>query len=306
MAELTELVSYLSDLLGTNDKKDIPAKLMSTLKAGKDDFFGKWLARFPDLSADHLQPIFQYYMADRKEKMQDYTPTSLARLCVKLAMLGSQPSSVYDMCAGSGALTIQAWNEKKDCRFICEEYDKAVIPFLLCNLAMRNMDAVVMQSDVISGEQFACWTLTPGETWSEIKRISPPGVVCADVCISNPPYNMKWIQEPFVQLDERFVRFGVPPASNANYVFVLSALRAARRISLILPNGVLQTSNSNEKEIIKALVNSNKIDGIVINPDNMFEATGIGTCIMCLDNEKESAMTTLIDARQTYVETARE
>lgn len=30
-----------------------------------------------DLNTDELQKIFQYHYADRKEKMQDYTPASL-------------------------------------------------------------------------------------------------------------------------------------------------------------------------------------------------------------------------------------
>ena len=33
-----------------------------------------------DLDTDNLQKIWQYYHADRKEKCQDYTPKSIARL----------------------------------------------------------------------------------------------------------------------------------------------------------------------------------------------------------------------------------
>lgn len=306
MAELTELATYLLEQLNITNVSDIPIKLMRTLETGKEDFFDKWLEHFPDLSTDYFQPIFQYYLADRKEKMQDYTPPSLARLCVKLALLDRDIKSIYDMCAGSGALTIQAWNIKKDCLYVCEEFDEAVIPFLLCNLAMRNMNAIVIRGDVICGERFTAWKLKSSEKYSDIIEILPPNAINADICISNPPYNMKWVQEPFIQLDERFLRFGVPPASNANYVFVLSALRAARRCALILPKVVLQGTAGDEKEIISNLVNANKIDSIVLNPDSMFECTSIGTCVLCLDSEKNTAFTTFIDARQTYTETIRE
>ena len=59
-----------------------------------------------DLSKDWMQMIFQYYQADRKEKKQDYTPKSLAQLMAKLS---GDTEVVQDLCAGSGALTIQKW-----------------------------------------------------------------------------------------------------------------------------------------------------------------------------------------------------
>ena len=54
--------------------------------------------------------------------------------------------------SGSGALTIQKWNENNDLKFICKEYDSRVIPFLLFNLAIRNIDAEVIHCDVLSDE----------------------------------------------------------------------------------------------------------------------------------------------------------
>lgn len=84
MAELTELATYLLEQLNITNISDIPTKLMRTLETGKEVFFDKWLEHFPYLSTDNFQPIFQYYLADRKEKMQDYTPPFLAKLCVKL------------------------------------------------------------------------------------------------------------------------------------------------------------------------------------------------------------------------------
>ena len=62
----------------------------------------------------------------------------------------------------------------------------------------------------------------------------------ADVCISNPPYNMKWEQPVFAQLQNRFSQCEIPPESNANYAFVLTALEEINgKASFILPNGVL-------------------------------------------------------------------
>ena len=42
--------------------------------------------------------------------------------------------------------------------------------------------------------------------------------------ISNPPYNMKWNLPPFAQIQQRFNDCDLPPESNANYAFILTAL----------------------------------------------------------------------------------
>lgn len=278
---------------------------MQVLFSCKEKVFDEWLETFPDLASDSLQPIFQYYMADRKEKMQDYTPKTLAKACILLAGV-EKAKSVYDMCAGSGALTIQAWNVNKNCSFVCEELDEKVIPFLMFNLSIRNMDAVIINGDILSGERFKAWRLRKGQKYSEIEEIKPPAKINADCCISNPPYNLKWVHEPLMGLDERFAQFGVPPKSNANYAFVLTALNNANRSCLILPNNVLESTLKDELEIRRNIVNDNKIESVILCPEKMFEATGISTCLLCLDNTKTTANIELIDMRKTCQEEQRE
>lgn len=302
---LTELCSAFKELLKIENVVEAPQRLLQVLFSSKNAFLDEWTDRFSDLSVDHLQPIFQYYMADRKEKMQDYTPKTLARMCVKMAGV-ENAKSCYDMCAGSGALTVQAWQINPKCQFICEEFDERVIPFLLCNLAMRNISAVVIHGDVISGERMKAYRLTPAEKYSDILEVKPPRSVHTDICISNPPYNIKWSPEPFIALDERYIDFGVPPSSNANYAFVLTALNTAKSSCLILPCGVLSPSGIAEKDIVEQIVEKNKLNAVVINPDNMFEATSIGTCLYNITNDKKDAMTAFVDMRSTYTEEIRE
>lgn len=302
--ELTELTEKFKSVLNIEKICDAPQKIMQTITSGANDTLREWINYFPDLSEDQLQPIFQYYMADRKEKMQDYTSKSLAKACVVTAGI-SNAKICYDMCAGSGALTIQAWNINKDCYFICEEYDERVIPFLIFNLALRNTNATVIHGNVLSGERFKAWKLTSSKHFSMIMEISPPKTVSVDVCISNPPYNMKWQHEPFMQLDDRFNLYGLPPESNANYAFILSALVSAKRAVLILPNSVLENGVESEREIRKEIVENNKIDSIILNPDNMFESTAISTCLFCVDNNKSDTFVEFIDMSNTYIEETR-
>lgn len=116
-----------------------------------------------------MQMIFQYYFADRKEKMQDYTPKSLAVAVAELSK-NKDEKICLDLCAGSGALTIQKWSKNNDLKFICKEYDNRVIPFLLFNLAIRNIDAEVIHCDVLSDEIFRTYRTQKAIDLQQLKK----------------------------------------------------------------------------------------------------------------------------------------
>ena len=299
--ELSKLIEISNQVFEISDVSELGEAISE--KLNDVNTFQKWADLVPDMTEDNLQPIFQYYMADRKEKMQDYTPKSLALAACMVAGVHNA-KSVYDMCAGSGALTIQAWNINPECRFICQEFDERVIPFLLFNLAVRNINAFVIHGDVLSEEQFKAYSVTAGEKFSSVAQVPVPIKIKAECCISNPPYNMKFKLPVFAALNERY-KYGVPPESNANYAFISAALQAADNAALILPNGVLSTDQNAEAEIRENLITSNLIDAVIINPDDMFECTSIGTCVYSLKKNKQTATVEMVDMRQTYTEEVR-
>lgn len=301
--ELTQLTTKFKELLKIEDVIEAPQKIMEILFSCSSDVLEEWHTFCPDLSSDSLQPIFQYYMADRKEKKQDYTPKTLAKAICVLADV-QNAHTVYDMCAGSGALTIQAWNINPECHFICQEFDKHVIPFLLFNLMLRNVNATVIHGDVLGEEQFKAYIIRHSEKFSTVAEVPVPIEIKADVCISNPPYNMKWDPPVFASINERF-KYGVPPKSNANYAFISAAVQVAERAVLLLPNGVLLPDSLDEKEIIRNLIAHNLIDCIAVCPDKMFEATTIGTCLYSINKTKQTATVEMVDMRQIFVEEER-
>ena len=300
--ELYEFKNKVLELLNVEIEK-LSDALMA--KALSDDylFFDNLKSLHDNLATDHLQPIFQYYMADRKEKMQDYTPSCLGNLIARLNHI-EQARSCYDMCAGSGSLTIQAWNINHGCVFYCEEYDERVIPFLLCNLKLRNIHGYVIHGDVLSKERFKAWRLAKGKVYSTVFELSePPLEIKTDCCISNPPYNIKWEPPVFAQLDSRFAEYGVPPKSNANYAFVLNALHIAESSALILPNSIMEERG----EIVEQLIVNNKIDGLILNPNKMFEATDISTCVLSLKKTRATTAVEMVDCRnKNHTESSRE
>lgn len=124
-----------------------------------------------DLSEDWLQKIWQYYLADRKEKKQDYTPASVARF---MGMLAGDSDRIVDMCAGSGALIIQKWQQNPDIMFTAIELDENVIPFLIFNMVIRNIRCRVLRMNALSGEDPAeTWDILKGEEFAYISNIKP-------------------------------------------------------------------------------------------------------------------------------------
>lgn len=166
--ELKELTEWLFDLLGTRDVKDIPGALMKVVKENDTSKYEKFCEKLPDMSTDWLQKVYQYYLADRKEKMQDYTPKSLARFVSRLAGVSDV---VIDMCAGSGALTIQKWSITPKQKFSLHEFDENVIPFLLFNMAVRNIECVVYHADVLQDEIYHTYIISQGDKYGIMKEV---------------------------------------------------------------------------------------------------------------------------------------
>lgn len=167
--ELSKLRDKLLDIFDIDDIEKLPNALMRCVSnnntAQMSDFC---TALDDDLKSDQLQMVYQYYHADRQDKKQDYTPRCLAQFLSRL--IGDSTETV-DMCAGSGALTIQRWQECPDTQFTLYEIDGNVIPFLLFNLAVRNITATVYQGDVLQGENTRGWKIERGERFGRVISI---------------------------------------------------------------------------------------------------------------------------------------
>lgn len=166
MIELQELTTKAKELFSVSSPDDLGEALMSCVMGEDKEKMSSFCELVDnDLSRDWLQMIYQYYCADRKEKMQDYTPRSIAYF---MGMLAGDAEEVVDMCAGSGALTIQRWNQNHDQRFRLYELDENVIPFLLFNLAVRNITATVCRGDVLQDEVYSQWVVSKGDCYGRV------------------------------------------------------------------------------------------------------------------------------------------
>ncbi len=168
--ELTKLRDAMLKLFDCEKVEQLSEKIMGVVLSNDFEKMDKFVELIGnDLSIDYIQKVYQYYLADRKEKKQDYTPKSLAKLMAILAM--SKDKKIIDMCAGSGALTIQAWNLDNDIVVECLEFDETVIPFLLFNLQVRNIEGVVKHMDVLENEIFNTYKITRTDKFGKVEKI---------------------------------------------------------------------------------------------------------------------------------------
>lgn len=165
MIELSKLKDDILRIFGT-DVENLGKALMDAVSSDDVEKYDAYMAAVDgDLSQDYLQKIYQYYVADRENKKQDFTPHCLAEF---LGLLVGNEDDIVDLCAGSGALTIQKWQQNPDVQYECYEVDKQVIPYLLFNMVIRNISASVYRSDALQYEVYDQWLIRKGEKYGKL------------------------------------------------------------------------------------------------------------------------------------------
>lgn len=299
--ELKKLTTETLEIFGLRSVDALPDALLEAATKNDTGKYKRFADLVGDLAIDWLQKIFQYYEADRKERKQDFTPTTLARLASML-ISDERAKTVLDICAGSGALTIQKWVLNKSLKFVCVEIDRKAMSVLVFNLALRNISAIVINGDALTGEIFEAYELKSSDRFSQVSKAGIETIPKCDVAISNPPFNMKWAAE-----GDKYLGYDCPPKGNANYAFILRALEHIRfKAAIILPNGVLTAESKAELSIRRSLIENNLIESVILCPDKMFEATSISTCIVAIDKEKTDSNVTMVDMRESYTVEQRE
>lgn len=154
------MTTSINKILKIKNTYDAPIRLMEILRnrTEREKVFKKMLELFNHkLDFDWFNEYFQKSFTDQKDG-QVFTPTHTADLLSELS-LGIKGHSL-DPCAGTGALIISDWNrihQKKDYKpsdyvYICIELSDNMIPFLIFNLAVRGITAIVIHGDMITRE----------------------------------------------------------------------------------------------------------------------------------------------------------
>ncbi len=162
------ILSKVNRLIGVGESYKAPAKIMEIIsdkKTARDTFF-KFLPEFDyDLSYEWFYKYFEDEHADRRNIKQDFTPKCVSRLMSEMYGHEAQYGVIYEPAAGTGSTIIAHWwNESRNkCRYpwdyhpdfylyLCEEVSDKTIPFLLFNLLIRGINAVVIHGNSLTRE----------------------------------------------------------------------------------------------------------------------------------------------------------
>lgn len=240
---------------------------------------------------------FEEKAADRKNYMQDYTPQSVMDIVAGISTNGC----VRDVCAGIGGLSLVKYKNNPDVVLQLEEYSKNAICFLLLNLVMNRVPAVVIERNVLTQENIAKYKVEISNQAPQIiKEVCiDEGTYKADTIISNPPYSLSW--EPVN--DERFDGYKLAPKSKADYAFILDGIYSLKNNGtavFILPNGVLFRGQA-EGDIRQNLIKNNFLDAVIGLPSNLFTNTGIPVCILVFKKNRVDNDILFIDAQKDFI-----
>lgn len=236
-----------------------------------------------DKEQDVIGRVYEYFLGkfalkEGKGKGEFYTPKSIVNLIAEL--LEPYSGILYDPCCGSGGMFVQSIRfveahsgNKKNVSVYGQELTNTTYKLAKMNLAIRAINANL-------GEQAA--DTFKNDQHKDLK---------ADFIMANPPFNQKrWRLEKELVDDPRWDGYTVPPASNANYGWILhivSKLAQNGMAGFLLANGALSDSGT-EYGIRKRLIENNLIEAIIILPRNLFYTTDISVTLWVINRNKKA------------------
>lgn len=233
--------------------------------------FSKNRADGDDILGDAYEYLMRNFATQSgKSKGQFYTPAEVSRVIAKVIGVNSattQEQTIYDPTCGSGSLLLKAADEAKQGLTIYgQEMDNATYALARMNMILHgHPTAEIWQDNTLSTPYF---------------KSPDGGLKTFDFAVANPPFSSKAWSTGFNPIKDEFERFqdyGIPPAKNGDYAFLLHILRSLKsngKGAIILPHGVLFRGNA-EGEIRKKLISKGIIKGIIGLPPNLFYGTGI-------------------------------
>src|ERR1035438_9167650 len=280
--KLSDMPDFNDDnKLGSDkDKVDRLTKLIAIFGNPALDF-SKNRAEGDDILGDAYEYLMRHFATESgKSKGQFYTPAEVSRVIAKIVGIRdaatTTSTTVYDPTCGSGSLLLKVGDEARaKVTLYGQEKDAATAGLARMNMILHNSPTAVIEQ---------------GNTLANPKFKDHDTVKTFDYVVANPPFSDKaWRNgiDPGNDPHLRFQPFGVPPAKQGDYAYLLHIVRSLRsngKGACILPHGVLFRGNA-EADIRRALIRKGYIKGIIGLPPNLFYGTGIPACIVVIDKE---------------------
>jgi type I restriction enzyme M protein len=266
-----EMVERLTNLIAIFENKALD---FSKNRADGDDILG-----------DAYEYLMRHFATESgKSKGQFYTPAEVSSIIAQIVGIGeaktSADTTVYDPTCGSGSLLLKvAYEAHSPVSLYGQENDGATAGLARMNMILHNNPTAIIEQ---------------GNTLAAPKFKQDDALQVFDYVVANPPFSDKrWSTgvDPENDPYQRFDTFGVPPAKQGDYAYLLHIIRSLKSTgqgACILPHGVLFRGGA-EGEIRQKLVRNGYIKGIIGLPANLFYGTGIPACIVVIDKQDAQA-----------------
>ncbi len=279
---ITALMSNEKDL-----KNALPANLFvnarldpAVLKGVMDNINKIDPRNFKDI--DLIGRVYEYFLQQfavnaTKEDGEFYTPQSIVELIANL--IEPFDGTIYDPCCGSGGMFVQSiklveahGGNKRSVSVYGQESDPDTYRLAKMNLAARGISYHL--GDINA---------------SSFTKDQHPGLRSKYI-MANPPFNLKdWWTSDDLSDDIRWKGYGTPPASNANYAWILHMLyhldQTEGIAGFLLSNGALEDEDT--VAIREKLVDKDKVEAIFILPREMFYGTDTSVSMWILNQNKK-------------------
>ncbi|MBM3305479.1 MAG: SAM-dependent DNA methyltransferase [Candidatus Aminicenantes bacterium] len=235
-----------------------------------------------DQEQDIIGRIYEYFLRkfaikEGKGKGEFYTPKAIVNLIAE--MIEPYRGIIYDPCCGSGGMFVQSvkfveahQGNTKNISIYGQEYTGTTYKLAKMNLAIRGISGNLgeVAADTFSRDQHP-----------DLK---------ADFIMANPPFNQDdWRTSDELIHDARWAGYDVPPASNANYGWILhmvSKLSENGVAGFILANGAL-SGGGEEYKIRRKMIENDLVEAIMVLPRDMFYTTDISVTLWILNKNKK-------------------
>jgi type I restriction enzyme M protein len=242
---------------------------------------------------DLMGEVYEYFLgnfarSEGKRGGEFFTPRSVVRTIVEV--LQPTKGKVYDPCCGSGGMFVQSeqfildhGGEAKDIHVLGQEMNLDSWRLAKMNLAIHGIGNGGLGA---SAQDTFARDLHAGTQM--------------DFVMANPPFNIKaWARN---ESDARW-KFGVPPATNANYAWIqhiLSKLAPGGSAGVVMANGSMSSNSGGEGQIRAAIVEADLVSCMVALPTQLFRSTGIPVCLWFFAKDKggRAGEVLFIDARK--------
>lgn len=229
---------------------------------------------------DLIGRVYEYFLKEfavnaTKEEGEYYTPHDVVQLIA--SMIEPFDGTLYDPCCGSGGMFIQSaelvqakQGDISRINIYGQEKEPATYRLAKMNLALRGI------SHTLGGEADSTFLhdLHKGLYFQYI--------------MANPPFNLKSWYDDNLKDDSRWADYVTPPASNANYAWILHMLSHLKPLDgvagFLLANGALNDDDT--LAIRQKLIENDKVEAIIVLPRELFITTDISVTLWILNQNK--------------------